>query len=112
MQRIIARYADAYIDIWPTDPMQVAKQWAKMVDICAEVGRDPRTLDLTVGTFVQLPGSNEPADGRAIRGTYAEIAATLQAFATAGVAHVIVDFRPEISVRTIEEFQRVLEIMS
>lgn len=111
MLRIIARQADAYIDIWPTDPKEVAEHWKKMVAVCAEVGRDPGTLDLTVGTFVQLPGNGEPVDGRAVRGSYAEIAATLQAFGAVGVAHVIVDVRPEISVRTIEEFGRVLEIM-
>jgi probable F420-dependent oxidoreductase len=112
MQRIIARYADAYIDIWPTEPEEVAEHWANMINVCAEVGRDPRTLDLTVGTFVQLPGNGEPADGRAIRGSYAEIAETLQAFAPAGAGHVVVDFRPEISVRAIEEFGRVLELMA
>lgn len=111
MLRIIARHADAFIDIWPTEPSQVAQQWAKMAAICTEVGRDPSTLDLTIGTFVQLPGNGEPADGRAIRGSYEEIAATLRAFAAVGVTQLIVDFRPEISLRTIEEFRRVLELM-
>jgi hypothetical protein len=82
-----------------------------MVDICAEVGRDPKTLDLTIGTFVQLPGQGEPDHGRAIRGSYEEIAATLRAFADVGVARAIVDVRPEISLKAIEEFRRVFEFM-
>src|SRR6185312_12985180 len=113
MLRIIARHADAYIAIWPIDPTQVAKLWETMVARCAEVGRDPASLELTVGTFVHLPENGRPvADDRAISGTYEEIAATLQAFASVGVAHLIVDFRPDISVQTIEEFGRVLAFMN
>jgi hypothetical protein len=83
-----------------------------MVAACQDVGRDPATLDLTAGTFVRLPENGQPAaDDKAICGTHEEIAAQLQAFAAVGVRHLIVDFRPEISVRTIEEFGRVLAIM-
>jgi alkanesulfonate monooxygenase SsuD/methylene tetrahydromethanopterin reductase-like flavin-dependent oxidoreductase (luciferase family) len=83
-----------------------------MAIICEEVGRDPATLALTVGTFVHLPEDGRPAaDDRAICGTYEEIAAQLRAFAAIGVRHLIVDFRPDISVQTIEEFARVVEIM-
>jgi len=112
MLRIIARHADAYIAIWPIDPTQVVELREKLATACAEVARDPATLELTVGTFVQLPENGQPADGRAIGGTYAEIAATLQAFAALGVGHLIVDFRPDISVQVIEEFGRVLALMN
>jgi alkanesulfonate monooxygenase SsuD/methylene tetrahydromethanopterin reductase-like flavin-dependent oxidoreductase (luciferase family) len=112
MLRIIARHADAYNAIWPINPAQVTERWERVVTICEEVGRDPATLDLTVGTFVHLPEDGRPADDdRAIRGSYEEIAAQLQAFAAVGVKHVIVDFRPDISVRTLEQFGRVLEII-
>jgi len=36
----------------------------------------------------------------------------LQAFADAGVRHLIVDFRPGISVQAIEEFAHVLALMT
>jgi probable F420-dependent oxidoreductase len=111
MLRIIARHADSYIAIWPTEPLEVAQLSEKMMAVCEEVGRDPETLGLTVGTFVALPESGEQEDGRAIRGSYAEIAATLQAFADAGVDHLVVDFRPEINVAAIDEFRHVLELM-
>jgi alkanesulfonate monooxygenase SsuD/methylene tetrahydromethanopterin reductase-like flavin-dependent oxidoreductase (luciferase family) len=112
MLRIIATYADGYNAIWPITPAQVTERWAQMVAICAEVGRDPATLDLTVGTFVHLPENGQPAaDERAISGTYEEIATQLQAFAAVGVRHLIVDIRPDISVQTIEEFGRVLALM-
>ncbi|MHB8647378.1 MAG: LLM class flavin-dependent oxidoreductase [Thermomicrobiales bacterium] len=112
MLRIIATYADAYISIWPVTAAQVSAQWEKMVAACKDVGRDPTTLALTVGTWVHLPENGELAkDDREICGTYAEIAAQLQAFAAVGVRHLIVDFRPDISVQTIEEFGRVLVLM-
>ncbi|MHB8644929.1 MAG: LLM class flavin-dependent oxidoreductase [Thermomicrobiales bacterium] len=112
MLRIIAKYADASIAIWPITPAQVATHWEKIVAACKEVGRDPTTLGLTVGTFVHLPENGRPADDDgAISGTHEEIAAQLQAFAAVGVRHLIVDFRPDISVQTIEEFGRVLAMI-
>lgn len=112
MLRIIARHADAYITIWPHDVGQVTEQWAHMVAICNEVGRDPATLELTVGTHVQLPENGNPvANDRAIHGTHEEIAAQLRAFAAVGVGHLIVDLYPDINVRTIEEFGGILALV-
>ena len=112
MLRIIAQHADGYIAIWPHDTAQVMEQWEKMVTACKDVGRDPATLELIVGTHVHLPENGQPADDeRAISGTDEEIAAQLQAFAAVGVRHVIVDILPDISVETIEQFGRVLAIM-
>jgi probable F420-dependent oxidoreductase len=112
MLRIAARHADAYNAIWPITAAQVAAQRARMLAACRDAGRDPATLDLTVGTFVHLPENGRPvADDHAISGTYHEIAAQLRAFAELGVRHVIVDLRPDISIQAIEEFGRVLELM-
>ncbi len=113
MLRIIAGHADASIAIWPITPAQMTAAREKMVAACQDVGRDPATLALTAGTFVHLPENDRPAaDDKAISGTYEEIAAQLQAFAAIGVQHLLVDFRPDISVRTIEEFGHVLAIMT
>ena len=112
MLRIAARHADGYNAIWPITPAQVMEQRARMVAACEAVGRDPATFDLTAGTFVRLPESGRSAaDDRAISGTYEEIAAQLRAFADLGVRHLIVDFRPDISVQAIEEFGRVLALV-
>jgi probable F420-dependent oxidoreductase len=113
MHRIAARHADGFIAIWPTDLAQLAAAWEPMAAACTAAGRDPATLDLTVGTWVQLPGDGRPAAGeRAIHGSHEEIAQQFHAFAEAGVRHLIVDFRPDISVRAIEELGRVLERMA
>ena len=63
MLRIIARHADAYITIWPITPVQVTGQWEHMVAVCKEVGRDPATLELTVGTH-RPPARERPARRR------------------------------------------------
>src|SRR4051794_13824065 len=60
MLRLIARHADAYIAIWPITPAQVRERWEEIVAACEEVGRDPATLELTVGTFVHLPENGRP----------------------------------------------------
>jgi alkanesulfonate monooxygenase SsuD/methylene tetrahydromethanopterin reductase-like flavin-dependent oxidoreductase (luciferase family) len=112
MLRIAARYADAYNAIWPITLAQVTAQRARMLAACEEVGRDPATLDLTVGTFIQLPENGQPVyDDKAISGTYEEIATTLQSFAAAGVRHLNITFRPDISVQILEDFGRVLALM-
>ena len=112
MLRIAARHADAYNAIWPITLAQVTAQRARMIAACEEVGRDPATFDLTIGTFVQLPEDGQPIrDDTAISGTYAEIAATLQSFAAAGVRHLNITFRPDVSIPLLEDFGRVLELM-
>lgn len=79
---------------------------------CEEVGRDPATFDLTIGTFIQLPENGQPiAADTAISVTYAAIAATLQSFAAAGVRHLNSTFRPDVGMQTLETFGHVLELM-
>ncbi len=112
MLRLIAQYADAYIMIWPHSADEVRQGWEKMVEICDEVGRDPATLDLVIGTHVRLPEDGQPVhDDRAICGSYEEIAEQLNAMADAGVSHAVILFRPDISVQTVEQFGRVLELL-
>jgi alkanesulfonate monooxygenase SsuD/methylene tetrahydromethanopterin reductase-like flavin-dependent oxidoreductase (luciferase family) len=112
MRRITAQYADAYNTIWPLDAAAVLARRDDMLNACHQVGRDPSTLDFTVGTIIHLPVDGRPVnDDTAICGTYEQIAATLLQFADAGVSHTAINFRPETSVQRIEQFGRVLEIM-
>jgi probable F420-dependent oxidoreductase len=112
MLRIAARYADAFNTAWLIDPATVRERWEPMVAACHDVGRDPATLELTVGTLVHLPEDGRPAsDDRAICGSHEEIAATLLQFADAGVRHLNVILEPVTSVEAIEQFGRVLELM-
>lgn len=112
MLRIAARHADGYVAIWPTTLAQVVAERDRLVAACAEVGRDPTTIDLVVGTHVLLPEDARTAsDDRAISGTHEEIAARLRAFADASVAHVVIDPRPDISLHAVEGLGRVAELL-
>ncbi len=112
MLRSVARHADGYISIWHTDAAQAAAERERLETACAEVGRDPAAIELVVGAHVLLPGHGPRESGDSvITGTHEEIAATLRAFAGAGVAHIILDPRPDISPRAIEGLGRVIELM-
>jgi hypothetical protein len=67
------------------------------------VGRDPATLERTVGVTVRYPdlmvppadGSEAPApEGAALRGSVDDIAAGLRAYADEGTGHVIAALEP------------------
>lgn len=112
MLRIAARYADGYVAIWPTTLAEVVAERERLAAACADAGRDPATIDLVVGTHVLLPeDARSASDDRAISGTHEEIAARLQSFADAGVPHVVIDPRPDISLRALEELGRVAALL-
>lgn len=93
MLRLTAQYADAWNTVWHLDPAKVTEGWEKVRATCAEIGRDPATLELTAGTFVHVLGPGEQAgegDEKRIVGTAEEVAEKLHAFATIGVTHLVV----------------------
>jgi alkanesulfonate monooxygenase SsuD/methylene tetrahydromethanopterin reductase-like flavin-dependent oxidoreductase (luciferase family) len=66
---------------------------------CAEEGRDPSTLAVTVGVSVHYaepgkPLEKLPESDKALFGTAEEVAAGLRAYADQGVAHVICSLEP------------------
>ncbi len=112
MLRLVAKYADSYNTVWHTEPAAVTERWENVVRACNEVGRDPKTLELTAGVFVALPDGDTPAeDDKAITGTHAEIAAKLASFAEVGVTHLITILKPSTTAAGVEQFGRVVEIM-
>jgi alkanesulfonate monooxygenase SsuD/methylene tetrahydromethanopterin reductase-like flavin-dependent oxidoreductase (luciferase family) len=62
-----------------------------METACAEVGRDPSTLEVTVGVHIATPGEagDAPDPSRVLTGTPEEIAAGFRAYEEAGVGHLI-----------------------
>ena len=104
MLELTARHADAWNLAWfGTPDERLATARADLAAACATVGRDPSTLDITVGVNVRfddlLP---EPAFGAAttttaspaITGSIVEVAAGLAAHATLGSDHCIVALEP------------------
>lgn len=116
MLRLTARYADqwnAWLAMTDSSPHHVPPLNAAVDAACAEVGRDPATLERTISIMVDVAGGAEvPASmGRGVanpvRGTPAEIAATIRAFADQNITHLQLYLLPN-TVETIRAFEPVL----
>ncbi len=116
MLRLTARYADqwnAWLAMTDSSPDRVPPLNAAVDAACAEVGRDPATLERTIAIMVDVAGGAEiPASmGRGVatpvRGTPEEIAATIRAFAAHSITHLQLYLLPN-TVATIRAFEPVL----
>jgi probable F420-dependent oxidoreductase len=94
MLKLTAKHADAWNAAW-FGPVEGITEARKDLEIaCVEVGRDPATIDVTVGVDVSYPmlgmkPSREIDPARTLMGTPEEVAAGLRAYENAGVSHVI-----------------------
>jgi probable F420-dependent oxidoreductase len=112
MLRLTAQYADIYNTDTVFEPARARELWENVQRACAEVGRDPATLELTAFTNVRVlePGESDHPTVREIAGSAAEVAESLHAFAEVGVSHIILRFEGD-RTPAIERFARVLELM-
>ena len=91
MLQLVARYADAWNTAWHTDTAIVKERYEPLAQACTAIGRDPATIEITVGTEVRLqPRKDDGSQDNAISGTPEEIAGRLQDFASVGNSHLIV----------------------
>lgn len=97
MLRLIAQHADSWNTAWHTRPEQVAERWAQMRAACAEVGRDPATLDLTAGVMLRIarPGQPVAPSTSHIVGEPEHVAEVLRGFQTVGVRHLVMVVEPD-----------------
>lgn len=94
MMRLTATYADAWNTAWIGLPTLLPERMAGLEAACAEIGRDIKTIDITVGVTVAYPDMGEVPENvddssKFITGTAAEIASGFRAHEAAGVAHLI-----------------------
>jgi alkanesulfonate monooxygenase SsuD/methylene tetrahydromethanopterin reductase-like flavin-dependent oxidoreductase (luciferase family) len=95
MLELTARHADAWNLAWFGLPDErLASIRGELTEACTRVGRDPATLAITVGITVRYAGAPANAEGPALSGTPAEVAAGLAAHAAAGADHVIAVLEP------------------
>jgi alkanesulfonate monooxygenase SsuD/methylene tetrahydromethanopterin reductase-like flavin-dependent oxidoreductase (luciferase family) len=93
MLDLTARYADIWNEAWfgPID-----ERWSRLrrdLDAaCRAVGRDPASLQRTVGVNVRFTGSS---DEPALTGDVDEIAAGIRAYADDGTGHLIAAIEPK-----------------
>lgn len=114
MLELAARYADGYNTVWHTDPQEVRESLAAFEAACMKVGRDPGTVEHTVGTDVRmLEGDEQPENPqqRVIEGTAEQVAERLRGLADAGAQHIIAHVEPR-GVVGIERYGRVREILA
>lgn len=110
MLRLVAQYADAWNTAWHVDPAVVKQRYEELQQACVAVGRDPATIELTVGTGVRLQPRREASPRQAISGSTEEIARQLQGFAGVGAGHLIVELDP-LTPASIEQFGHTVELV-
>jgi probable F420-dependent oxidoreductase len=100
MLGLVARHADSWNTAWLGPASQLPPRLEPLHAALAEAGRDPASLEITVGVNVVLP---EFADSEhppleltpsTLTGSPAELAAELRAYAELGVGHVQVALEP------------------
>jgi probable F420-dependent oxidoreductase len=111
MLRLTAKHADSWNAVFKRAEELPALR-ATVDAACAEVGRDPATLERTVGVPVDLPGATARATGSMtpLAGSPEELATALRAYAGEGIAHLQVLLAPA-TVAGIEAFAPVLELL-
>lgn len=114
MLDLTARYADAWNLAWFGQPNErLATVRAGLMAACAAIGRDPATLDITVGINVRYPDLATEAfpvgtDGEALSGSSDEVAAGLAAYAELGTGHLIVNLEPATPA-AVERFAAAMD---
>lgn len=112
MLELTARHADAWNLAWFGEP---DARWASarrdLEAACAAVGRDPSTLERTVGVTVRYPdlGPHGVADGAALTGSIDAIAGGLRAYAEEGTGHVIAALEPSTPA-AVERFADAVRV--
>lgn len=94
MLELTARYADAWNTAWFGPVDGIAESRTNLEHACAKIGRDPASIDVTVGVGVDYPmpddeSGRELDPEKVLTGTPKEVAARLRAYEDAGVSHVI-----------------------
>jgi alkanesulfonate monooxygenase SsuD/methylene tetrahydromethanopterin reductase-like flavin-dependent oxidoreductase (luciferase family) len=119
MVGIVARFADATNIAWmarPDDPVLVERM-AGLDAACERLGRDPATLERTVGVSVRYPDATQPGAStdptKRIEGdpdAPVVVADALRAFADAGYPEVMVWLEP-MDARAVERLGASVELL-
>jgi probable F420-dependent oxidoreductase len=134
VDRLAARHADGWNAAWPNRAQALTPRIAAIDAACRKVGRDPASLERSVGVMVDLPargpsrtdrrlelaielleriGGGEPLDRASLQplaGSAAEIAAELRACADLGITHAQIWLDPP-DLAGVEAFAPVLELL-
>jgi len=112
MLRLTAQFADQW-NGWIPDRSRVEEvaPLRRMVnEACAEVGRDPATLERTVTISVNPTEQQGGVDTGTLTGPPEILADVLRAFAREGISHIQIAFEP-MTLASIEAFAPTLELL-
>ncbi len=112
MLRLTARHAEQWNGFIPgrSRVEEVAPLRAKVDEACAEVGRDPATLERTLTISVNPTERRGSAESGTLTGSPEELAEGLRAFAREGISHLQVQLEPP-TLASIEAFAPTLEVL-
>lgn len=97
MLQLVARHADQWNAAWYGHPDQADELRERLGNLRTALdaaGRDPSSLEITVGIFVAFEGADADTPERALRGTVDEIADGLAGYAALDVKHLIAHIFP------------------
>ena len=100
MLALVARHANQWNAAWyghPDDAHELRERLANLHGALSAAGRDPATLDITVGIFVAFEGADANTPDHAIRGSLEEVADALAGYAGLGANHLITHVFPRTS---------------
>jgi probable F420-dependent oxidoreductase len=114
MDRLAARHADGWTPAWPNRAQALAPRIADIDAACRKVGRDPASLERSVGVMVDVPARGpsriDRASDQPLAGSAAEIAAELRACADLGITSAQIWLDPP-DLAGVEAFAPVLELL-
>ena len=97
MLELVARHADQWNAAWYGHPDKADELRERLGNLRAALdaaGRDPASLEITVGIFVAFEGAEPDAPERSIRGSVDEVADALAGYAELEVKHLIAHVFP------------------
>jgi alkanesulfonate monooxygenase SsuD/methylene tetrahydromethanopterin reductase-like flavin-dependent oxidoreductase (luciferase family) len=106
MLELVARHADQWNAAWyghPDQADELRQRLARLHVALDTAGRDPDTLEITVGIFVAFDGAAPDAPVSAIRGSLDEVADALAGYAGLGAKHLIAHVFP----RTVDAVRQL-----
>ena len=110
MLQLTARHADLWNTAWHASPAAASERIESVRAACAAEGRDPSTLEVTVGIPLLYPDLGSAAMANSLSVTSAEqVAETLADFAAHGVGHAIIDLAPH-TPEALDRFAEAVRI--
>jgi probable F420-dependent oxidoreductase len=113
MLRLIAEHADSWNTAWLGRAAELPPRVAPLLEALAAAGRDPATLEITVGVSVVLPDlADDPASldaAGSLTGSAEELAGALREYREAGAGHLICSMEPATPA-AVERLARAVEL--